>query len=50
MTDIKKQNKLEDDVVIRQAFKDSIVKKNGMYEVTWPWKEENPNLNDTYDL
>ena len=27
-------NKLEDDDAIKQAFKDSIIKKNGRYEVT----------------
>ena len=50
MISTKKPNKLEDDDAIRQAFKDSIIKKNGGYEVTWPRKEENPNLTDNYDL
>ena len=39
MIDIKEPNKLDDDDAIRPAFKDSVVKKNGRYEVTWPWKE-----------
>ena len=50
MIGIKEPNKLEQDDAIRQAFKDSIIKKNGRYEVTWPWKEENPNLADNYGL
>ena len=51
MIGIKEPNKLDDDDAIRPAFKDSIVKKNGRYEVTWPWKERRkPNLADNYDL
>ena len=50
MTGIKDLNTLDDDDAIRQAVKDSIIKKNGRYEVTWPWKEENLNLADNYDL
>ena len=49
-TGIKEPSKLEDDDYIRQEFKDLIIKKNGRFEVTWPWKEENPNLADSYDL
>ena len=47
---IKEPNKLEDYDLIRQAFKGSIIKKNGRYDVTWPWNEENPSLPDNYDL
>ena len=47
---IKKPNKLEDDDAIRQTFKDSIIEKNGRYEVTWSWKEVNPNLSENHDL
>lgn len=47
---IEEPNKQEGDDAIRQAFKDSIIKKNGGYEVTWPRKEENPNLTDNFDL
>lgn len=47
---IKVPKKLEDNDSIRQAFKDSIIKKNGKYEVTQPWREENPDLADNYDL
>ena len=47
---IKEPNKLEDYGLIRQAFKGSIIKKNGRYDVPWPWKEENPSLPDNYDL
>ena len=36
MIGIKEPNKLEDDDAIRQAFKDSIIKKNGRYKVAWP--------------
>ena len=50
MISTKKPNKLKDDDAIRQAFKDSIIKKNGGYEVNWPRKEESPNLTDNYDL
>ena len=42
-------NDCDDDQAI-QNFHDTVRKTNGRYEVTWPWKEENPRLPDNYQL
>ena len=42
-------NDCTDDQAI-QNFHDTVRKTNGRYEVTWPWKEENPQLPDNYQL
>ena len=42
-------NDCDDDLAI-QNFHDTVRKTNGRYEVTWPWKEENPQLPDNYQL
>ena len=42
-------NDCDDDQDI-QNFHDTVRKTNGRYEVTWPWKEENPRLPDNYQL
>ena len=47
---IEEPNKQEGDDAIRQAFKDSVIKNNGRYDVTWSWKEEKTNLADNYYL
>ena len=39
-----------DDEQAIQKFNDTARKTNGRYEVTWPWKEENPQLPDNYQL
>ena len=33
-----------------QNFNDTVRKEDGRYEVTWPWREENPQLPDNYQL
>ena len=49
-TGIKKPiNDFDDDQAI-QNFHDTVRKTNGRYEVTWPWREENPQLPDNYQL
>ena len=30
--------------MVKQRFKESLTFKNGRYQDTWPWKEENPDL------
>ena len=42
-------NDFDDDQAI-QNFYDTVRKINGRYEVTWPWKEENPQLPDNYQF
>ena len=42
-------NDCGDDEAI-QNFYDTVRMSNGRYEVTWPWKEENPQLPDNYQL
>ena len=39
-----------DDEQAIQNFNDTVRKTNGRYEVTWPWKKENPQLPDNYQL
>ena len=40
----------EDDDCAIQNFKDIVRKKDGRYEVPWPWREENPELPDNYQV
>ena len=40
----------EDDDCAIQNFNDTVRQKDGRYEVAWPWKEENPQLPDNYQL
>ena len=42
-------NDCTDDQAI-QNFHATVRKTNGRYDVTWPWKEENPQLPDNYQL
>ena len=32
------------DEMVKKRFKETLTYKNGRYQVTWPWKEENPYL------
>ena len=32
------------------AFKDAVTKQDGRYQVTWPWREEEPDIPDNYEL
>ena len=40
----------EDDDCAIQNFKDIVRKKDGRYEVPWPWREKNPELPDNYQV
>ncbi|XP_057305140.1 uncharacterized protein LOC130642082 [Hydractinia symbiolongicarpus] len=35
---------------VLQAFKETVKMENGRYQVSWPWKEDEPNLPDNYEL
>ena len=49
-TGIKKPiNDFDDDQAI-QNFHNTVRKTNGRYKITWPWKEENPQPPDNYQL
>ena len=42
-------NGCDDDQAI-QNFHDTVKEAIGRYEVTWPWKEANPQLPEIYQL
>ncbi|XP_057296268.1 uncharacterized protein LOC130625227 [Hydractinia symbiolongicarpus] len=42
------KNKSESNVL--QAFKETVKMENGRYQVSWPWKEDEPNIPDNYEL
>ena len=39
-----------DDDLALQRFNESVRLGNNRYQVTWPWKEEDPNLPDNFEL
>ena len=41
-------NETEDTVI--NAFNNTIEKKDGRYQVCWPWRDENPDLPENYEL
>ena len=43
-------NKDKSEQNVLQAFKESVKLEDGRYQVLWPWKEDEPNLPDNYDL
>ena len=34
----------KDDEIVKKHFKENLIFADGRYQVTWPWKEENPEL------
>ena len=34
----------KDDEIVKKHFKKNLIFADGRYQVTWPWKEENPEL------
>ena len=34
----------KNDELVKQHFKENLTFVDGRYQVTWPWKEENPEL------
>ena len=43
-------NKDKSEKNVLQAFKESVKMEDGRYQVSWPWKEDEPNLPDNYEL
>ena len=43
-------NKDKSEQIVLQAFKESVKMEDGRYQMSWPWKEDEPNLPDNYDL
>ena len=43
-------SKTSDDDKAKEIFKDTLKFENGRYQVTWPWKEECPDLPPNYEL
>ena len=39
-----------DDERAVQHFSETVKKENSRYNVSWPWKEKNPNLPENYGL
>ena len=39
-----------DDERAIQHFSETVKKEKGRYNVSWPWREKNPNLPDNYGL
>ena len=39
-----------DDDLALQRFNESVRFENNRYQVTWPWKEEDPNLPENFQL
>ena len=34
----------KEDEIVKKHFKENLIFADGRYQVTWPWKEENPEL------
>ena len=47
---IKEPFRETDDDLALQRFNESVRFENNRYQVTWPWKEEDPNLPDNFEL
>ena len=43
-------NKTSDDDKAKEIFKDTLTFENGRYQVTWPWREECPDLPSNHEL
>ncbi|XP_060570805.1 uncharacterized protein LOC132729079 [Ruditapes philippinarum] len=43
------QDNTNDEIALMK-FKDTLIYDNGMYQVTWPWKEETPELPENREL
>ncbi len=50
MIGIDKPSPLTDDDIAIQQFKDTVKVRDNRYEVSWPWKVENPELPSNYHL
>ena len=45
------KGKEEQDELVMESFKSTVSKRNdGRYVVGWPWRKENPNLPDNFEL